>query len=448
MALVFDLLVVGGGSGGLAAAQRAAEYGAKVAVFEPRPLGGTCVNAGCVPKKVMWNTAALAHSLSAAKEYGFSLETNGHDWGKLKRQRDAYVSRLNSIYAENLGEKGVAHITESAHFTGSHTLEAGGQAYEGKHVIIASGGYPARPDIPGADLGITSDGFFRLSERPDRVAVAGSGYVAVELAGMFRALGAEVCIFVRYDGVLRRFDQMLRDELGKALTGDGISVITDAIPAAVEKDDQGLRLETEDGRTFGGFDCLLWAIGRAPSTAELGLDKAGVDVDGNGFVRVDDFQNTGAERVYAIGDVTGRVPLTPVAIAAGRRLSDRLFNNQPDRHLNYGNIATVVFSHPPIGTVGMTEAQAREEYGDIVNVYRSEFVPMYYAVMNNKGRAAIKMITAGENEKVVGIHIIGQGADEMLQGFAVALSSGATKKDFDDTVAIHPTSAEELVTMR
>ena len=448
MSSKFDLLVVGGGSGGLAAAQRAAEYGASVAVFEPKPLGGTCVNAGCVPKKVMWSTASLAYSLSDAKDYGFDLDFKHHDWGAIKIRRDAYVARLNLIYAKNIEAKGITHIPENGCFTDPHTVLAGGKTYHGKHIIIATGGYPARPEIPGSEQGITSDGFFELEERPERVAIVGSGYISVELAGMFHALGSEVTIFVRYDGVLRHFDAMIREELGDALARDGIKVVSEAIPAQAGNDQNGFFLETGDGRTFDGFDCLLWAIGRDPNTEHLGLDKAGVDVDPDGFVLVDDFQNTGTEHIHAIGDVTGRAALTPVAIAAGRRLADRLFNNQPERHLSYDNIATVVFSHPPIGTVGLTEAQAREEYGDIVKVYRSEFVPMYYAVMEHKGHAAMKLITAGEKEKVVGIHIIGDGADEMTQGFSVAIGMGATKEDFDNTIAIHPTSAEELVTMR
>lgn len=448
MSLNFDLLVIGGGSGGLAAAQRAAEYGASVAVFEPKRLGGTCVNAGCVPKKVMWSTAALAHSLADASGYGFDLDSWRHDWGTIKTRRDAYVARLNAIYAKNIEAKGVTHIGENGYFTGSHTVSAGGKKYRGKHIIIATGGYPARPDIPGAEHGITSDGFFELDKRPDKVAIIGSGYVAVELAGMFRGLGSEVSIFVRYDGVLRNFDDMIRQELDDALGKDGITVVTEAIPSKAGTGQSGLFLETRDGRVFNDFDCLLWAVGRKPNTEDLALEKAGVDVDPRGFVLVDDFQNTGAEHIYAVGDVTGRVSLTPVAIAAGRRLADRLFDNQPDRHLNYNNIATVVFSHPPIGTVGLTEAEARAEYGDIVKVYHSAFVPMYYAVLESEGRAAMKLITAGEHEKVVGIHVIGDGADEMMQGFSVAISMGATKEDFDNTVAIHPTSAEELVTMR
>ncbi|MCZ6762805.1 MAG: glutathione-disulfide reductase [Gammaproteobacteria bacterium] len=448
MPLKFDLLVIGGGSGGLAAAQRAAEYGASVAVFEPKPLGGTCVNAGCVPKKVMWSTAALAYGLADASGYGFDLESWRHDWGAIKTRRDAYIARLNSIYAKNIEAKGVTHITENGSFTGPHAITAGGKTYQGKHIVIATGGYPARPEIPGAEHGITSDGFFELDERPARVAVVGGGYVAVELAGMFNALGSEVSIFVRYNGVLRNFDDMIRQELGDALAKDGIALVTEAIPSKAGIEPGGLFLETSDGRVFNDFDCLLWAVGRNPNTRHLGLDKAGVDVDGEGFVLVDDFQNTGAEHIYAIGDVTGRVSLTPVAIAAGRFLADRLFDNQPDRHLNYSNIATVVFSHPPIGAVGLTEAEARAEYGDIVRVYHSAFMPMYYAVLQSKGRAAMKLITAGKHEKVVGVHVIGDGADEMMQGFSVAIGMGATKDDFDNTVAIHPTSAEELVTMR
>lgn len=443
----FDLLVIGGGSGGLAAAQRAAEYGARAAVFEPRPLGGTCVNVGCVPKKVMWYAAALAHGIDEARDYGFDVTGTGHDWSALKQSRDAYVQRLNAIYGRNLDQKGVTHIEAAARFSSPGVVEADGERYRGTHIIIASGGHPQIPDLPGAEHGISSDGFFELEQCPRKVAIAGSGYIAVELAGMFRALGAEVSLFARFDGVLRGFDEMLREQLHDALRDDGIEVVTGAIPESVEKSSNGLTLTTEGGREFQGFDCLLWAIGRNPNL-DLGLDAAGVRLTATGHIETDGFQNTNVDRVYALGDVTGRAALTPVAIAAGRRLADRVFDQQHDRCVDYDNIATVVFSHPPIGTVGMTEAQAREQHGDEIRVFTSSFVPMYYALSEHKKRAAMKLVTVGSEHRVVGVHVIGQGADEMMQGFAVAVRMGATKLDFDDTVAIHPTSAEELVTMR
>ena len=441
----FDLLVIGGGSGGLATAQRAAEYGARVAVFEPKPLGGTCVNVGCVPKKVMWYASDMAHRLHLADDYGFSIEVTGHDWAKLKKARDAYVQRLNGIYGRNLDSKGIELVTDAAHFLDQRTLRAGTSDFAADKIVIATGGSPIVPDLPGADLGITSDGFFELPECPGRVLVAGSGYVAVELAGVLRSLGAEVTVLMRFDRVLRSFDEMLSGAVMDSLQSQGVELVTHGVP---ERVDSGIDLTTEDGRQFRGYDTLIWAIGRRPNTEALGLADVGVHVDERGFIPTDEYQNTKVEGVFSIGDVTGREALTPVAIAAGRRLADRLFNRQPDRKLDYLDIPTVIFTHPPTGTVGLTEAEAHERYGDAVTVYRSEFVPMLYALSAEKGKALMKLITVGDDERVVGCHLIGEGTDEMLQGFAVAIRMGATKEHFDNTVAIHPTSAEELVTMR
>lgn len=304
------------------------------------------------------------------------------------------------------------------------------------------------PAIPGAELGITSDGFFELEERPQRVLIAGSGYIAVELAGVFNALGSDVHLVVRKDSVLRSFDKMLSGELMETMNRADIQLDTGVIPASVEKTEDGLVLRSESGREFGPADCLVWAIGRSPNTEMLDATKAGVEQDENGFIPTDRYQQTNVESVFALGDVTGRAALTPVAIAAGRRLADRLYGGMEGRHLEYELIPTVIFSHPTIGTVGLTEDEARAMYGDDIKVYTSGFTAMYYALGEDKQRSAMKLITAGEEERVVGCHVIGEGADEMMQGFAVAMRMGATKKDFDDTVAIHPTSAEELVTMR
>ena len=444
----YDLIVIGGGSGGLAHAQRAAEYGARVAVVEKGRLGGTCVNVGCVPKKVMWYAASHAHEFHHLADYGFDVEVRGHDWGGLKQRRDAYIARLNGIYGRNLDKRNVVHMPGHARFTGPNTVEVGGQTYTADRFVIATGGYPLIPDLPGAELGITSDDFFELESRPARVALAGSGYIAVELAGVFNALGSDTTILVRKDGVLRDRDEMLRSELQAAMAKSGIRLETGVVPESVARTGDGLVLRASDGREFGGFDVLVWAIGRGANSDSLNLAAAGVETDEEGFIPVDDYQQTNVGHVFAIGDVTGREALTPVAIAAGRRLADRLYGGMEGRHLDYAMIPTVIFSHPAIGTVGLTEAEAREKFGDSVRVYESGFTGMYYALGEDKQRSSMKLVVVGDDERVVGCHIIGEGADEMLQGFAVAIRMGATKKDFDDTVAIHPTSAEELVTMR
>jgi glutathione reductase (NADPH) len=443
-----DLIVIGGGSGGLAHAQRASEHGARAAVVEYGPLGGTCVNVGCVPKKVMWYASQHAHFHHHAADYGFDLVVNGHDWAKLKQNRDAYIARLNDIYAGNLERRDVALIRGRARFVDEHTIEVDDNRYSAERFVIATGGYPIVPDIPGSEHGFTSDGFFELESRPPRIAVVGSGYVSVELAGVFNGLGSETTLLVRRDSVLRSFDTMLGRELRFAMESAGILFESGVVPERLSKTASGLTLAAADGRKFGPFDGVLWAVGRAPHTASLGLDAAGVAIDANGFIPVDDFQRSNVEHISAIGDVTGREALTPVAIAAGRRLADRLYCGMDERRLEYRCIPTVIFSHPPIGTVGMTEAEARAVHGDDVRTYESRFTPMFYALGEKKEKATMKLVTAGPDERIVGCHLIGDGVDEMLQGFAVAIRMAATKKDFDDTVAIHPTGAEELVTMR
>jgi glutathione reductase (NADPH) len=451
MADAFDFVVIGAGSGGLAASQRAAEYGAKVAVVEPAPLGGTCVNLGCVPKKIMWNAADISDGLEDASDYGFRLGTpEPHDWGLLKTKRDAYVARLNTIYESNLAKRHIELVRGYGSLVDGNTVDVGGRKLTAPHILIAVGGRPMLPPIPGADLCITSDGFFALQKRPDRVAVVGSGYIAVELTGIFASLGAHATLVLRGHKALKDFDSMLGEAMVKIMRDEGIEVATNAWPQAITHTPTGeLEIETRDGRKLGPFDTVVCAIGRVPAVEHLGLEAAGVKLDAYNFIATDQFQNTSAPGIYAVGDVTGRAQLTPVAIAAGRRLSDRLFGGQPQRHLDYTNIPTVVFGHPPIGTVGLTEDAARAQFGDeTVTVFRSGFVPMYHAMTTRKPRTDMKLVTVGPDQRVVGVHVIGPGADEMIQGFAVAVRMGATKQDFDDTVAIHPTSSEELVTMR
>lgn len=445
----YDLLAIGGGSGGLACAQRASEYGARAAVIESGRLGGTCVNVGCVPKKVMWNAAHLAHGLADAREYGFGVTEAPLDFATLKSKRDAYVVRLNDIYARNLEKRKVDLFRGRAMFTAPHEVRVGDVTLRAKTIVIATGGRPQRLGIPGEELGIDSDGFFELDHLPESVAVVGAGYIGVELAGTLRALGSRVSLLARHDRLLRPFDSMLSDALLKAMREDGIEVTMHACPTALERGGDGkIHAHFAGGRRGGPFDTVIWAVGREPALEGLGLDVTGVNLDAKGYIATDAFQATNVEGIFAIGDVTGRAQLTPVAIAAGRRLSDRLFGGQAGRRLDYDTIPTVIFTHPPIGTVGLTEAEALRQYGDSVKTFTTSFIPMYYALTPYKRRADMKLVTVGPEQRIVGCHIIGAGADEMLQGFAVAIRMGATKQDFDDTVAIHPTSAEELVTMR
>jgi len=451
MAHEFDLIVIGGGSGGLAAAQRAAEYGARTILIESGRLGGTCVNVGCVPKKVMWNAADIADGLEDASEYGFRLGSDGgHDWPVLKARRDAYVLRLNGIYESNLAKRNVELLRGRAHFADARTVIVGDRKLTARHIIIATGSRPLVPPLPGAELGITSDGFFELESRPERVAVVGSGYISIELTGIFAALGSRATLVLRGETALNDFDPMLGEAMLKIMREEGVEVVTNARPHALERLASGaLELEVRGDRRLSPLDAVVWAIGRTPVVADLKLEHAAVELDAYGFIVTDKYQTTSSEGIYAIGDVTGRVQLTPVAIAAARRLSDRVFGGQTERHLDYENIPTVVFGHPPIGTVGLTEEAARAKYGDdAVKVFTSGFVPLYHALTTRKPRTEMKLVTVGPELRVAGVHVIGPGADEMMQGFAVAVRMGATKRDFDDTVAIHPTSAEELVTMR
>ena len=445
----YDFLVIGGGSGGLAAAKRAAAHGARAAIVERGRLGGTCVNRGCVPKKVMFNAASIAEMLRDARGYGFDVSASAIDWNHLKHVRDAYVARLNDIYRRGLVAAGVTEISGEARFVNRNTVAVGTRKLTAQHILIATGATRDRPDIPGAELGITSDGFFDLETQPNAVLIVGGGYVAVELAGIFRALGSQVTVLLRGERLLARFDSSLRDVLLEEMEENGIAVMRPARIAKVEHEEDCLAVHVDGKQRLSGFDVLLWATGQRPNTGQLALDQCGVATDESGFVTTDDFQNTNVPGIYAVGDVTPRLALTPVAIAAGRRLADRLFGGEPQARLDYNNVATVVFSHPPIATVGLTEDAARQLYGiNEVKVYESRFTSMYYAVTEQKPPTLMKLVTVGPHEKVVGCHLIGRGVDEIIQGFAVAVKMGATKADLDNTVAIHPTSAEELVTMR
>jgi glutathione reductase (NADPH) len=444
----YDLIAIGGGSGGLAVAEKAALFGKKVAVIEASRMGGTCVNNGCVPKKVMWYAANLAHAVDDANAFGIPALRGKTDWQQLVTAREQYIANINNYWNGYVDESGIDRIQGYACFVDAHTLAVNDEHYHADHIVIATGGQPIVPPVAGAEFGITSDGFFAMQEQPQRVAVVGGGYIGVELSGVLNALDSNVTIIALEDRLMERFDPMISSVLEKEMRAQGIQIQTGFQVAAVTKSAEGLVVHSANDEHLAAFDAVIWAVGRRPNTDKLGLDAAGVEVMPNGIIPVDGYENTNVPGIYAIGDVTGKVPLTPVAIAAGRKLAERLFNNRLDSKVDYDNVPSVVFAHPPIGTVGITEAEARQRYGSDVTVYKSEFTPMRHALSADGITTAMKLVCAGEDEKVVGIHMIGDYVDEMLQGFAVAVKMGARKADFDNTIAIHPSSAEELVTMK
>ena len=444
----YDLIAIGGGSGGLAVAEKAAQLGRKVAIIESHRLGGTCVNNGCVPKKVMWYAANLAHAVDDASDFGITARRGRTNWKKLVSGREDYIRNINDYWNDHVEDNRIDRISGHARFVDARTVEVDGDHYSADHIAIATGGKPIVPPIPGAELGITSDGFFELDEQPEKVAIVGGGYIGVELSGVLKALGSEVTIIALEDRIMEMFDPMISEVLSSEMKRQGIRVQTSFQVAELSSSDEGIVVMSNDKRSIAGFDRVIWAVGRSPNTAGLNLEASGVEMSHNGMIPVDDYQNTNVNGIYALGDITGKVALTPVAIAAGRKLAERLFDGKRDNRVDYDNIPSVVFSHPPIGTVGITEDRARERYGDDITVYQSDFTPMRHALKADGPMTAMKLVCAGADEKIVGIHIIGDNSDEMLQGFAVAVNMGASKADFDSTMAIHPTSAEELVTMR
>ncbi len=444
--LTYDLLVIGGGSGGLAVAEKAAQLGRNVAIIEASKLGGTCVNNGCVPKKIMWYAANLAHAVADAPDFGIEVIRRDMNWNKLIAGRDKYIANINKFWEGYISDLNITRIDGFARFTDNKKIEANGVEYSAEHIVISTGGLPIVPPVPGAGLGITSDGFFRLQKQPKRVAVIGGGYIGVELSGMLNALGTKVSLLTLDDRVLKLFDPIVGEMLKKSMHQQGIDLCPGFQVTGLSKDDRGMIVKSPD-EDMTGFDEVIWAVGRRANTQELNLEATDIAVTNNGVIVVDEFENTHVPGVYAIGDINGQLQLTPVAIATGRALAERLFNNKPDMKMDYGNVPSVVFSHPPVASIGLTEQQAMERYCGIT-IYQSDFTPMRYALSDHGLQTGLKLICAGKEEKVVGIHIIGDGADEMMQGFAVAVKMGATKADFDRTVAIHPGSAEELVTMK
>lgn len=447
----YDLIAIGAGSGGLSVVERAVEYGKKCAVVEAKKMGGTCVNIGCVPKKVMWFGAHIAESLRDAPDFGFHVERKGFDWSELVKRREQYISNITTWYGGYMKDLGIDVLEGWGSFVDEHTVSVDGKLVTAETIVIAPGGTPFIPnETENADLGITSDGFFALTEQPKKVAVIGSGYIAVEIAGVLQALGTETTLISRKDLVLRGFDDMVRETLTDAMIESGIhKEYHFKVKKLIKADGGTVTIESEDGQHLEGFDEVIWAVGRETLTEPLALDKVGISPNGRGYIDVNEYHQTQVPNIYAIGDVTGQAQLTPVAIRAGRYLAERLYNNQPELKMDLSKVPTVVFSHPPVGVIGLAEHDARKEYGhDNVQVYSSVFTPMRYAFTEHQIKTALKLVCVGEEQKVVGIHIVGDGADEMLQGFAVAVQMGATKADLDATIAIHPSSSEELVTMR
>jgi len=445
----YDLIVIGGGSGGLAVAETAAQLGKSVALIESGNIGGTCVNNGCVPKKIMWYAANLAHAVDDARDFGIESWRGKTDWQRLARARENYIANITAYWNGYVNSSGIDRIDGRGRFIDASTVEVGEMRYAAPHIVIATGSQPIVPPVPGAELGITSDGFFELSEQPARVAVIGGGYIGVELSGVLNALGSAVSLLAMEDRVLQQFDPLIGDTLAGEMRRQGIDLRTGCQVGALQSGARGIRVEAVDGSPLGEFDRVIWAVGRRGNSASLDLEAAGLDTLPGGFVAVDDYENTRVDGIYAIGDITGKTALTPVAIAAGRKLAARLFDQQSDARVDYDHIPSVVFAHPPVATLGLSEEAARRQHGDdTVTVYQTAFTPMRHALAAQGASTAIKLVCVGEQQRIAGIHLVGDGADEILQGFAVAVKMGATKADFDSTIAIHPSSAEELVTLK
>jgi len=447
----YDVIVIGGGSGGLAAAFRAAQHGKRVAMLEPHELGGTCVNIGCVPKKAMWLAADLAGKIELAAALGFEVAAPKLSWQELITHRQRYIANIHASYRRRLDHDGIVLLPRRGRLRDAHTVECDdGVHLSGEHIVLATGAHPLRPEIEGAELGSVSDDFFNLCAPPPRVAIVGGGYIAVELAGLLQALGSRVHLFVQGQQLLGRFDAELTTQLAENLRQQGVRLHFDYRATRLWRDDAGdLRLVgTGDLCADEPFDQVFFAIGRRGNSAGLGLEALGVRIGDKGEVEVDAGQTTAVPNIHAIGDLAGKLGLTPVAIAAARKLMDRLFGGRPEARMDYENVPSVVFSHPPLGAVGLGEEEARERYGAQVRVYTSNFRPMLHALADSPQRSLFKLVCVGEEQRVVGIHLLGEGADEILQGFAVALKMGVTKRQLEDTVAIHPTSAEEVVLMR
>ena len=447
MAYEFDLFVIGAGSGGVRAARFAAGFGANVAVAESRYLGGTCVNVGCVPKKLLVYGAHFAEDFEQASGFGWSLGEANFDWATLIANKDREINRLNGIYRNLLVNSGVTLIEGHAKLTGPHEVEINGQRHTAKHILIATGGWPQIPEIPGHEHAISSNEAFFLNELPKRVLVVGGGYIAVEFAGIFHGLGAQTSLLYRGDMFLRGFDGAVRKHLHEELTKRGMDVQFNADIARIDKQADGsLKATLKDGRELIA-DCVFYATGRRPMLDNLGLENTDVKLDKRGFVEVDDLYQSAEPSILAIGDVIGRVQLTPVALAEGMAVARRLFKPEHYRPVDYRMIPTAVFSLPNIGTVGLSEEQAIED-GHTVQIFESSFRPMKLTLTECQERTLMKLVVDADTDKVLGCHMVGPEAGEIVQGLAIALKAGATKQHFDETIGVHPTAAEEFVTLR
>ncbi|HVM94840.1 MAG TPA: glutathione-disulfide reductase [Candidatus Acidoferrales bacterium] len=442
----YDLFVIGAGSGGVRAARIAGGYGARVAIAEERYLGGTCVNVGCIPKKLLAYAAHFHDDFDDAAGFGWTVGARSFDWGKLIANKDREIQRLNGVYDKLLEGTGAQRILARARLLDAHTVEAAGGTYSTRYVLVATGGWPNLPPVPGAELGITSNEAFHLERLPERVVIVGGGYIAVEFAGIFAGLGSQVGLVHRGSALLRGFDDDLRHGLGTAVQARGVDLHLQRMVSRVDRSGSSLvRVTLSDGTQLE-VDQLLWAIGRSPNVADIGLESAGVALTPQGAVAVDEFSRTNVPNIYAVGDVTDRLNLTPMALAEGHAVAETLFNDNPTK-ANHENVATAVFSQPPIATVGLTEAAARQRYAEI-DIYRSTFRPLKDTLSGRNERTLMKLVVDRASDRVLGCHMLGPDAAEIIQGLAIALKCGATKKQFDATIGIHPTAAEEFVTMR
>jgi glutathione reductase (NADPH) len=441
----FDLFTIGAGSGGVAGTRRAGAYGARTAICEELRIGGTCVLRGCVPKKLLVYGSQFAEGFADAPGFGWTVPPATHDWAQLIAAKDKEIGRLSQIYVNMLNNAKVEIFEARGIVVDPHTVEVGGKRYTAENIMIAVGGWPETPQIPGIEHVISSNEALDLPSRPQRIVIVGGGYIAVEFAGIFNGFGSEVVEIIRADRLLRGFDDDIRTHVGDEMRIRGVDIRNGTVVSRIDKTARGFTVRTTAGATIE-TDCVMYATGRAPNTKGLGLAEIGVTMDKDGRVKVDEWQRTSVPSIYAVGDVTNRINLTPVAIAEGRAIAETLYNNNPIR-MDHADVPSAVFSQPPIGTVGLTEEEARREY-DEVDIYQSRFKPMKNTLSGRDERTFMKLVVDARTDRVVGCHMLGPDAPEIIQGLAIAVKCGATKRQFDQTVGIHPSAAEEFVTMR